>query len=44
MAVSRFDLTQPPGPLMSAVGCATTRLSRRVTASDTTQDIKGQTR
>jgi len=45
MAISRFDLTQPPGPRMSrCVVRDNTVYLAGLTASDATQDIKGQTR
>ena len=45
MAISRFDLTQPPGPRMSrCVVRDNTVYLAGLTASDTTQDIKGQTK
>src|SRR5271165_5067732 len=45
MAISRFDLTQPPGPRMSrCVVRDNTVYLAGLTASDATQDIKGQTK
>jgi enamine deaminase RidA (YjgF/YER057c/UK114 family) len=45
MAISRFDLTQPPGPRMSrCVVRDNTVYLAGLTASDTTQDIEGQTK
>ena len=45
MAISRFDLTQPPGPRMSrCVVRDNTVYLAGLTAGDTTQDIKGQTK
>jgi hypothetical protein len=45
MAISRFDLTQPPSPRMSrCVVRDNTVYLAGLTASDATQDIKGQTK
>ena len=45
MAISRFDKTQPPGPRMSrCVVRDNTVYLAGLTASDATQDIKGQTK
>ena len=45
MAISRFDLTQPPGPRMSRCVVHGDRVFLAgLTASDATQDIKGQTK
>ncbi len=45
MAISRFDLTQPPGPRMSrCVVRDNTVYLAGLTASDASQDIKGQTK
>ena len=45
MAITRFDLTQPPGPRMSrAVVRGDTVYLAGLTAGDTSQDIKGQTK
>ena len=45
MAISRFDLTQPPGPRMSrCVVRGDTVYLCGLTAADTNQDIKGQTK
>jgi len=42
MAISRFDLTQPPGPRMSRCVVRHNRVYLAgLTASYTTQDIKG---
>jgi enamine deaminase RidA (YjgF/YER057c/UK114 family) len=45
MDIRRIDLTQPPGPRMSrAVVRGDTVYLAGLTAGDTTQDVKGQTR
>ena len=45
MAISRFDLTQPPGPRMSRCVVHGDRVYLAgLTASDANQDIKGQTK
>src|SRR5215813_3694333 len=45
MAISRFDLTQPPGPRMSRCVVHGDRVYLAgLTASDASQDIKGQTK
>ena len=45
MAITRFDLTQPPGPRMSrCVVRGDTVYLAGLTAGDTSQDIKGQTK
>ena len=45
MAISRFDLTQPPGPRMSrCVVRDNTVYLAGLTAADTKQDVKGQTK
>lgn len=45
MAISRFDLTEPPGPRMSRCVVHGDRVFLAgLTAGDTTQDIKGQTK
>jgi enamine deaminase RidA (YjgF/YER057c/UK114 family) len=45
MAIKRIDLTQPPGPRMSrCVISGDTVYVCGLTAADTTQDIKGQTK
>ena len=45
MAIRRIDITQPPGPRMSrAVVNGDTVYLAGLTASDTGQDIQGQTR
>ena len=45
MAINRFDLTQPPGPRMSrCVVRGDTVYLAGLTASDASQDIKGQTK
>jgi enamine deaminase RidA (YjgF/YER057c/UK114 family) len=45
MAINRFDLTQPPGPRMSrCVVRGDTVYLAGLTAGDTSQDIKGQTK
>ena len=45
MAITRFDRTQPPGPRMSrCVVRGDTVYLAGLTAGDTSQDIKGQTK
>jgi enamine deaminase RidA (YjgF/YER057c/UK114 family) len=45
MDIRRIDLTQPPGPRMSrCVVCGDTVYLAGLTAGDTTQDVKGQTK
>jgi enamine deaminase RidA (YjgF/YER057c/UK114 family) len=45
MAITRFDRTQPPGPRMSrCVVRGDTVYLAGLTAADTSQDIKGQTK
>ena len=45
MAITRFDLTQPPGPRMSRCVVHGDRVFvAGLTASDATQDVKGQTK
>ena len=45
MAITRFDLTQPPGPRMSrCVVRDNTVYLAGLTAADTSQDVQGQTR
>jgi len=45
MTIRRFDITQPPGPRMSrCVVYGDTVYVCGLTAADTKQDVKGQTR